>query len=98
MSDPSPFISNGTCYYAAGEKSVSEVLACGNGALGTKNCCYPGDMCLEDSYCFAHVGNFTYIGGCTDPAYEDAACNKGKGNVLLPTLTLSTIRAREPPH
>lgn len=45
-------ISNGTCYYAAGNASSSNIIPCGNAAGGAYQCCEEGDYCLEYSICY----------------------------------------------
>lgn len=74
MSDPNPFISNGTCYYEVGEESPSNMLPCGNAALGHKACCQAGDMCLDYGVCFNEKLEISYMAGCSDPKYEIDDC------------------------
>ncbi|KAJ9602101.1 hypothetical protein H2200_013461 [Cladophialophora chaetospira] len=63
MEDYDPDISNGTCYYSNGNEANSRYLPCGNAALGHKTCCES-----LDKY------GVTYLAGCTDQSYDDAAC------------------------
>ena len=37
-------------------------------------CCHLGDYCLALGACYSSATNMTYVGGCTDPAFEDASC------------------------
>jgi hypothetical protein len=83
MGDLSVFVSNGTCYSAAGERLHESFIPCGNAALGHQTCCRAGDNCLMDNSCFGIVnggvgyGSFlTYMAGCTDPDYRDPSCPK----------------------
>ncbi len=85
MSDPNIYISNCTCYSAAGTKLDGSFLPCGNDAAGHKTCCGAGDNCLADNACFGVHGSgygsyLTYMAGCSDPDYKDASCpNKDIG-------------------
>ncbi|KAI1630147.1 hypothetical protein EDD37DRAFT_690693 [Exophiala viscosa] len=88
-----PYISNGTCYTAAGDKLGDEFVPCGNDAFGHQTCCGAGDNCLADNACFGVHGSgygsyLTYWAGCTDPNYEDASCPKKKGDQPWVALTL----------
>lgn len=79
MSDLNNFISNGTCYSAAGKKLGDEFIPCGNDAFGHQTCCGAGDNCLADLSCFGIHGTgygsyLTYRAGCTDPDYKDKSC------------------------
>ncbi|OCT51608.1 hypothetical protein CLCR_08629 [Cladophialophora carrionii] len=79
MSDPNPYISNGTCYTARGERLDGSFIPCGNDAFGHQTCCGAGDNCLADNACFGVHGDgygsyLTYWAGCTDPDYEAATC------------------------
>ncbi|KIV78822.1 hypothetical protein PV11_06432 [Exophiala sideris] len=81
MSGLNPYISNGTCYTAAGDKLGNDFVPCGNDAFGHQTCCGAGDNCLADNACFGVHGSgygsyLTYWAGCTDPNYEDATCPK----------------------
>lgn len=79
------YISNGTCYTAAGKQLDSSFIPCGNTAFGYQTCCGAGDNCLADLACFGIHGSgygsyLTYYAGCTDPTYSDAKCpNKDVG-------------------
>ena len=68
------FISNGTCYRAAGNESDAAFAPCGNDAAGHKSCCQLGDLCLSHNACFNGQFGTTYLAGCSDPTYQDAAC------------------------
>ncbi|KAH8902114.1 hypothetical protein BR93DRAFT_887961 [Coniochaeta sp. PMI_546] len=74
-----PFISNGTCYYEAGEQSDPTFIPCGNDALGHKTCCQAGDMCLSSKACFNLQYMLTYLAGCSDPEYLDDSCPEKPG-------------------
>ena len=72
-------VSNGTCYSAAGKRLDGSFIPCGNDAFGRQTCCGAGDNCLADRACFGIHGSgygslLTYMAGCTDPDYKDAAC------------------------
>jgi hypothetical protein len=68
-------------------KNVGEVVTCGAGSApcpsiqsdaGIHLCCVPGDTCGADSLChFTHANKLTsgfYLGGCTDPTFQDPLC------------------------
>lgn len=79
MSDIDPFISNGTCYTAKGQKLDQSFVPCGNAAFGSQTCCGAGDNCLADNACFGVHGSgygssLTYLAGCTDSDYEAGTC------------------------
>ncbi|KAK3376807.1 hypothetical protein B0T24DRAFT_700719 [Lasiosphaeria ovina] len=79
MSDANIFVSNGTCYSAAGQKLDKSFIPCGNDAFGHQTCCGAGDNCLVDNACWGQHGtgygsSLTYMAGCTDPEYKDASC------------------------
>ncbi|KAK0649967.1 hypothetical protein B0T16DRAFT_138743 [Cercophora newfieldiana] len=81
MGDINIFISNGTCYSAAGERLDGSFIPCGNVAAGHQTCCGAGDNCLADNSCWGVHGSgygssLTYQAGCTDPTYEDSSCPK----------------------
>jgi hypothetical protein len=81
MGDSNIFVSNGTCYSAAGDKLDASFIPCGNVAFGHQTCCGKGDNCLADNACFGYHGSgygsqLTYMAGCTDPNYKDASCPK----------------------
>ena len=78
MSDPNPFISNGTCYYDKDEESRDSMLPCGNAALGHKPCCQAGDMCLDSNLCYNEGLDVTYRAGCSDSSFEDDSCRSLK--------------------
>ena len=84
MGDPNLYVSNGTCYTAAGKELDKGFIPCGNDAFGHQTCCGAGDNCLADNACFGVHGSgygsmLTYMGGCTDPDYNDASCPDKKG-------------------
>jgi len=74
MADFDPDISNGTCYYREGGRLSARYIPCGNSALGHKTCCESLDMCLSSLSCYNGQYGVTYLAGCTDPDYQDAAC------------------------
>jgi len=79
MGDPNIYVSNGTCYSAAGKKLDGSFIPCGNDAFGHKACCGAGDNCLADNSCWGQHGSgygssLTYMAGCSDPDYKDASC------------------------
>lgn len=81
MSDPNIFVSNGTCYSAAGRRLHESFIPCGNAAFGHHTCCGAGDFCLEENSCWGKHGEgygseLTYMAGCTDPTYSDPSCPK----------------------
>ncbi|KAJ4397774.1 hypothetical protein N0V93_002011 [Gnomoniopsis smithogilvyi] len=67
-------ISNGTCYYGAGEKSSKNIIPCGNAASGNYACCQATDYCLEYGACWNYTYDTTYVAGCTDADYTDPNC------------------------
>ncbi|KAK6074614.1 hypothetical protein SCUP234_08144 [Seiridium cupressi] len=84
MSDQNIYISNGTCYSAAGKKLDGSFVPCGNDAFGHQTCCGAGDNCLADNACFGVHGSgygsyLTYMAGCSDPDYKDASCPDKEG-------------------
>ncbi|KAM0272204.1 hypothetical protein ACHAQH_008805 [Verticillium albo-atrum] len=78
MASRDAFISNGTCYYAAGQESIDSMLPCGNDAFGRISCCQQGDMCLTSNACYNQQFGVTYLSGCSDPTYSHRNC-PGKG-------------------
>ena len=81
MSNSDLYISNGTCYSAAGDVLNDEFIPCGNSEFGVYTCCGKGDNCLADRACFGVYGSgygssLTYMAGCTDPDYASSACPK----------------------
>lgn len=50
--DPNPYISDGTCFYSAGNEADSRYIPCGNAALGNFSCCESQDMCLSNQACY----------------------------------------------
>ncbi|KAL8383450.1 hypothetical protein RB595_010581 [Gaeumannomyces hyphopodioides] len=69
-----PYMSNGTCYFAAGKRSHSSFIPCGNDAIGRQTCCSAADFCLSSNACFNAEFRQTYLAGCTDPRYDDNKC------------------------
>jgi hypothetical protein len=102
MSDQDIFVSNGTCYSAAGEKLDESFIPCGNVAYGHQTCCGQGDNCLADNACFGYHGNgygsqLTYMAGCTDPNYEDGSCPKKEfGECLILKTHIISVFDYEP--
>jgi hypothetical protein len=85
MAALNPLISNGTCYYQAGEEADSVFIPCGNDALGHKTCCGAGDKCLSSRACYNARYGLTYLVGCSDPDYRDPSCpdkHNGKSRKL----------------
>ncbi|KAK3361171.1 hypothetical protein B0T24DRAFT_642534 [Lasiosphaeria ovina] len=74
MGSLNPWLSNGTCYYAAGKQSDDSFIPCGNDALGHKSCCTAGDVCLSQNACYDAAFGLTYLAGCSDPEYKDDIC------------------------
>ncbi|KAK1835036.1 hypothetical protein QBC39DRAFT_183017 [Podospora conica] len=74
MSQPNPYISNGTCYTGKDAQADSDFIPCGNAAFGHLSCCSKGDMCLADRACYNGQFGTTYLIGCTDPEYSDGKC------------------------
>lgn len=68
------FISNGTCYSAAGQQADDAIIPCGNAVHGPLTCCQQGDMCLSSQACYNDEFGVTYLAGCSDPEYEDDSC------------------------
>ncbi|KAI0131839.1 hypothetical protein BJ170DRAFT_679738 [Xylariales sp. AK1849] len=93
MSDQNIFVSEGTCYTAAGKKLDASFIPCGNDAFGHQTCCGAGDNCIADNACFGVHGSgygsfLTYMAGCTDPDYKDASC-PNKENIDQPWIALT---------
>ncbi|KAK0614701.1 hypothetical protein B0T14DRAFT_570606 [Immersiella caudata] len=87
------FISNGTCYSAAGERLHESFIPCGNAATGHQACCGAGDNCLVNGACFGVHGSgygswLTYQAGCTDPDYKHPSCPKKEFDQPWIALTL----------
>lgn len=74
MSQPNPFIANGTCYTGKGARADSAFIPCGNAVFGHLTCCSRGDMCLADRACYNGQFGTTYLIGCTDPEYSNEKC------------------------
>ncbi|KAH6684827.1 hypothetical protein F5X68DRAFT_262736 [Plectosphaerella plurivora] len=75
MSDDNVFISNGTCYLAAGVEAHKAMIPCGNAVFyGDLTCCQQGDVCLTSNACYNQEFGVTYLAGCSDPKYKAASC------------------------
>ena len=74
MSDPSIYISNGTCYTGPGVEAASDFIPCGNDFYGHVSCCQKGDNCLGSNACYNIEYEVTYLAGCSDPNYQDESC------------------------
>lgn len=68
-------LSEGTCYFGAGQLADSRFIPCGNAQLeGTQACCYEYDYCLSSNTCWDAATVVTYIAGCTDPLFRSDKC------------------------
>ena len=68
-------LSEGTCYFGAGQLADSQFIPCGNANLeGTQACCYKYDYCLSSNTCWDPDTVVTYIAGCTDPLFRSDKC------------------------
>lgn len=68
-------LSEGTCYFGAGQKASSKFIPCGNANLeGPQACCYEYDYCLSSNTCWDLETVVTYIAGCTDPLFRADVC------------------------
>lgn len=68
-------LSEGTCYFGAGQPADSHFIPCGNANLeGPQACCYEGDYCLSSNVCWDKTTVVTYIAGCTDPLFRSDKC------------------------
>lgn len=68
-------LSEGTCYFGAGQVADNHFIPCGNAAIsGPQTCCYAGDYCLSSNACFDSATVVTYIAGCTDSLFRASAC------------------------
>ncbi|KAF7198343.1 hypothetical protein HII31_00082 [Pseudocercospora fuligena] len=68
-------LSEGTCYFGAGQQSDSHFIPCGNANLeGPQSCCYEGDFCLSSNTCWDNDTVVTYVAGCTDSTYRASSC------------------------
>lgn len=74
MSGPDIFISNGSCFYAAGREADQSFLPCGNWAFGHVHCCSAGEMCLGNNACYSDRFGTTYLAGCSDFHYKHENC------------------------
>jgi LPXTG-motif cell wall-anchored protein len=69
------YLSEGTCYFGAGQLADSHFIPCGNANLeGPQACCYEYDYCLSSNTCWDPDTVVTYIAGCTDPLYRSDKC------------------------
>ena len=80
------------CFNIVNEEIVlgPPMIHCNNNTSGVSACCNDGDSCLEYSIChFTHPSpsdkskSGFYIGGCTDPSYDDPVCLRQCGMVSL---------------
>ena len=101
----SNILSNGTCYWAQGQKMDPGFIPCGNDLYGHKHCCWAGDYCLVDNACFGTHGGtgdgtaLTYLAGCSDPEYADPSCpnkNPYQGEADVTTGQGFRARAQDP--
>lgn len=68
-------LSEGTCYFGAGQLADSHFIPCGNADLeGPQACCYENDYCLSSNTCWDPDTIVTYIAGCTDPLFRSSKC------------------------
>ncbi len=68
-------LSEGTCYFGAGQRADSRFIPCGNAQLeGPQACCYQNDYCLSSNTCWDALTVVTYIAGCTDPSFRSDKC------------------------
>jgi hypothetical protein len=68
-------LSEGTCYFGAGQLADKHFIPCGNANLvGPQACCYEGDYCLSSNVCWDADTVVTYIAGCTDPLFRADVC------------------------
>lgn len=68
-------LSEGTCYFGAGQLADSHFIPCGNADVsGPQACCYEYDYCLSSNTCWDPDTVVTYIAGCTDPLFRSDKC------------------------
>lgn len=68
-------LSEGQCYFGAGQLANKHYIPCGNAHLeGPQACCYEGDYCLSSNTCWNLATGVTYIAGCSDPAFRADTC------------------------
>ncbi|KAI0127843.1 hypothetical protein BJ170DRAFT_683670 [Xylariales sp. AK1849] len=80
MSGIDRYASNGTCYWASGEKANRSFIPCGNVALDQNwQCCGLGDVCLSSGACYDASFGAIYLAGCTDSSYGDTTVCPHKG-------------------
>ena len=74
-----------TCYVVNadtdGEPALSTAQAPCSNSTSTVQCCNPSDTCGADGFCYfthalASAVTGYYLGGCTDPDFEDPACSQ----------------------
>ena len=94
MSEPNPYITNGTCYHGQDEESPSDILPCGNAALTTRGCCQAGDMCVGNNFCYSKELDITYQAGCSDPDYAHDKCDDMGSNGMPSCLLLPPIASK----
>jgi hypothetical protein len=76
----------------------STETACGNASsvdTGAQLCCVNGDQCGADSIChfakpIANTSGY-YLGGCTDPTYNDPVCQKHCSQYHIPIHTSQEV-------
>lgn len=73
MSQPNPFIANGTCYTGKGARADSVFIPCRNAAFGHLPCCSRRHVPRRPGLLQWSFGT-TYLIGCTDPEYSDDKC------------------------
>ena len=64
------------CFYASGKQTnVSNMVPCGEDDHGSHfACCLLGDFCTAEGTCHNPLSGAFYIGGCTDPRFQDEIC------------------------
>ena len=73
-----------TCYCkdaGAVSSTCANAVPCGNDTSRVQQCCIAGHQCHPDGFCYTgepppDVVTFSsfYMGGCTDPTFEDPVC------------------------
>ena len=73
-----------TCYCkdaSAVSSSCANAVPCGNDTSRVQQCCIAGHQCHPDGFCYTgapppDLVTFSsfYMGGCTDPNFEDPVC------------------------
>lgn len=59
--DYNPLVTNGTCYFKAGQQMADEYSPCGNAALSNYWCCQLGDACASENACFNFGSKYTLL-------------------------------------